>query len=1047
MNWSPPASAASPDGMVLARGRDPSSRDVSSSMGTGTRAGTERGDMHAQGVHKLDSAMSVLTTLLVDLEHELRDHSTAMTDLDGSRQEPSTVRAPAVREDKLAAPPALQPGRDVGSFSALPAGGRPEPEPAPMTPPGSAPLGYSTVTARADKLDSALSVLTRQLAELERELRGHNAQAQSNEQLPQVHSGTKGARQSGGSHLSSSSETGARSQVHGGNAVAVSGGTCADLSTAVEAELDAVQAKVSALRDSLGAVQHDDQRKGRPMHRFDEADLLPPGPEMRSPRGMGTRTPPGVTQVGAAGSIASLAKVHMEVHDKPSSAGSATVPQPAGGTQQAKAQPRRASLSPQPVAGVQQRLPGHPGSAGSGGASATHSRRAPHTPIRATREVRVGGAGPAAAQNLAATAIPLQPPHSLGTSASVDYQACGSSASGAFGGRGRKLHASDGGEPGGVEVFTTQQAAALVSHQALHASGGVAPCSSPKAQYRVHPGQVQHVPHEALHGPVRVSMHRAASPMANAVATQSSLSAGKLSPRQDSCYPMSRSATPQGSTTPRSVAKTLGQRSQSPARRRGAMHPGGTSPGYPHGAASANVPVRLTSAPHGGSATPTVSVAAPWQQISLSPVRRSSMSRGSASLPQTGNPPPPATIVPPEPCQGSSERAASRSFSSMDLAQSFSPGQVGASASGPAQSAAAGSARSFGTVTPGPLIQGRDQSGASVSVPAHLATAKSFAASGVQGSNHGNQGMSSTAPPMSFHVSAQGSTKSQGPPLSSSSVQLNSGSAGSRVAAHRSPSRTRSLNPGIMRMEQNTYSSPCARSMVQNMFSPQVPAPPPVFAMSRCNTSMTSSNASFYFTPQHPMAGGPAGQSPVPASNYVADPCDPIDLMLSVGLSSVDRVTSTKLMLRRLTMGKYEIDGRRVSLRWTDQGGNPGLLVCEDEVADAAGSEMPLLAYLSQAANVAASLSGGRADMPKIARVPKEQRLTFAEGEGEAASTLDVDRVGNERCESMRIACEQAKLREQAAEAYESGIHHHSFSAFRAHSLPPPPGLPVPFLN
>merc|ERR1740122_837894 len=103
-------------------------------------------------------------------------------------------------------------------------------------------------------------------------------------------------------------------------------------------------------------------------------------------------------------------------------------------------------------------------------------------------------------------------------------------------------------------------------------------------------------------------------------------------------------------------------------------------------------------------------------------------------------------------------------------------------------------------------------------------------------------------------------------------------------------------------------------------------------------------------------------------------------------------------------MGKYEIDGRRVSLRWTDSGGNPALLVCEDEVTDAVGSEMPLLAYLSQAANVAASLSGQRADQPKIARIPKEQRLTFAEDKKESSSTLDVDKIGNERCESMRLA-------------------------------------------
>lgn len=187
---------------------------------------------------------------------------------------------------------------------------------------------------------------------------------------------------------------------------------------------------------------------------------------------------------------------------------------------------------------------------------------------------------------------------------------------------------------------------------------------------------------------------------------------------------------------------------------------------------------------------------------------------------------------------------------------------------------------------------------------------------------------------------------------------------------------------------------------------------------------------------------GPGNQPPVPASSYVADASDPIDLMLTVGLSTLDRGTSSKLMLRRLAMGRYEIDGRRVSLRWTDQGGNPGLLVGEDEVADK-GSEMPLLAYLSQAANVAASLSGGRADMPKIARIPKEQRLTFAEEVTESTSTLDVERVGNERCESMRIACEQARLREQAAEAYESGM----FAQFPPRSLPPPPGLPLPYLN
>lgn len=216
---------------------------------------------------------------------------------------------------------------------------------------------------------------------------------------------------------------------------------------------------------------------------------------------------------------------------------------------------------------------------------------------------------------------------------------------------------------------------------------------------------------------------------------------------------------------------------------------------------------------------------------------------------------------------------------------------------------------------------------------------------------------------------------------------------------------------------------------------------------------MTSSNASFYMNPQQQpqqlISGGaaPSGGS-APASHYQADAADPLDLMLAAGLATLDRASASKLMLRRLGGGRYEIDGRRVTLRWGDCGGAPGLVACEDEVKDQ--DPMPLTAYLSQAANVAASLCGQRADMPKIARIPKEQRLTFADkGAKDSIGTaaLKLDDVGNERCESMRIACEQAMLREQAAEAYERSLHNPFMRSQPSRGLAPPKGLPVPYLN
>jgi len=215
--------------------------------------------------------------------------------------------------------------------------------------------------------------------------------------------------------------------------------------------------------------------------------------------------------------------------------------------------------------------------------------------------------------------------------------------------------------------------------------------------------------------------------------------------------------------------------------------------------------------------------------------------------------------------------------------------------------------------------------------------------------------------------------------------------------------------------------------------------------MCRSSTSLTSSNPSFYM-PSHSAMGGPipgvstVQNTPVPASSYIVDIADHVDQLLGNALRSLDAAAASKLTLRRFAPGRYEIDGRKVTLRWSQTPGM-GLCVLEDEVLDSKGSEMPLDAYLSQAGNVAASLSGQRADMPKISRVPKERRLTFADAKEDPKNLASqLEQMGNERCESMRLAVEQARLREEAATAYEYGL---KFSQQKqqaqSRTLPPAP--------
>lgn len=158
----------------------------------------------------------------------------------------------------------------------------------------------------------------------------------------------------------------------------------------------------------------------------------------------------------------------------------------------------------------------------------------------------------------------------------------------------------------------------------------------------------------------------------------------------------------------------------------------------------------------------------------------------------------------------------------------------------------------------------------------------------------------------------------------------------------------------------------------------------------------------------------------VQVCHYEATPEDDLDVQVSLQLMAFDRSLAADLLMRRLGPGEYELDGRRVRVSWAPatEGGIAELLVQEatregDEV-DGECAKMPLLAYFKQVADVAASLGGRSVGAPTVARVPVKERLTFTAGPQNT-----IDDMGMERLRSMRVACEQARLREHAAEEYE----------------------------
>jgi len=89
---------------------------------------------------------------------------------------------------------------------------------------------------------------------------------------------------------------------------------------------------------------------------------------------------------------------------------------------------------------------------------------------------------------------------------------------------------------------------------------------------------------------------------------------------------------------------------------------------------------------------------------------------------------------------------------------------------------------------------------------------------------------------------------------------------------------------------------------------------------------------------------------PVAAHLYTSDPSDPIDNLLWRQLRELDQEALSKVMIRRVGPGKYEFDGKAVSVVRAppeEPGGEAQLLVSDDEVPRGQSSVgMPLLTYL-----------------------------------------------------------------------------------------------------
>lgn len=142
----------------------------------------------------------------------------------------------------------------------------------------------------------------------------------------------------------------------------------------------------------------------------------------------------------------------------------------------------------------------------------------------------------------------------------------------------------------------------------------------------------------------------------------------------------------------------------------------------------------------------------------------------------------------------------------------------------------------------------------------------------------------------------------------------------------------------------------------------------------------------------------------VPACDYKGDASDAMDMEVYRHLARLPREAAMAFPLRRLATGRYEIDGRIVTLRWDMHAHGKELFAQEDEAPGLAGiaaiatEAVPLMQYLNEISSIAV----------RVRQPLRPRTLTFVGQE---------NRGTEDRFHSMQVACKQAYLREQAAGA------------------------------
>eukprot|EP00930_Biecheleria_cincta_P017564 TRINITY_DN1391_c1_g1_i1.p1 TRINITY_DN1391_c1_g1~~TRINITY_DN1391_c1_g1_i1.p1 ORF type:complete len:1165 (-),score=172.39 TRINITY_DN1391_c1_g1_i1:311-3805(-) len=173
-------------------------------------------------------------------------------------------------------------------------------------------------------------------------------------------------------------------------------------------------------------------------------------------------------------------------------------------------------------------------------------------------------------------------------------------------------------------------------------------------------------------------------------------------------------------------------------------------------------------------------------------------------------------------------------------------------------------------------------------------------------------------------------------------------------------------------------------------------------------------------------ASAPSVQQPhARLGGFVPDQLNPMDKAMEELLRHLDETTADRLAVRKLAPGQYSIDGRTVSLQW-GRGGSisrlpnstSDLLVFEQEAPGFIGDGIDLPIYISQAANVSASLRGADPGAAAVGRIPQELRLTFQDRGNIDSGGID-SVLPHIRRELMEKAVREASLRQHAAEHLE----------------------------